>query len=668
MATLTAPGVYVEELRSGVRPIEAAGTSTAAFFGQAERGPIGAVTKIFNFTEYQSVYGDFLDGERYLAHSVFQHFNNGGSACYVGRVAAPNPATASVTVLDRGAVPQNSLAIAASSPGVWGNSLMVTINSATATDPANRFNLDVYRENPVAGEPSIPLESFADLSMDRDDAAFVEDVINSRSTYLRVAVNAANTNLIRGFSRGANVEVDGSPLLGTQRQFRININGDGLQPVDLTAALAAANLTDPDVIATAIQGVLRGMTRQRNSTDPATYSGATVAFVPGATPADDSVFVITAGGAPSAASRVEVRNAVDLTANAAGLLRLGLQNGGTEVHGSASQRPQNTPAGRFYLPGDDTVGGAVSAPPTAGSDGATPTGSSTPQDSAFIGALNQLDTIRDVSLIAIPGIGSGAVIDAAMSYCANRQLSDCFYIGDMASTDDTYTEAVAFRDALNTPNSYGAVYFPWLRMLDPTGRSPEPILVPPSGFMAGLYGRIDSRRGVWKAPAGTEATIAGLAGAVGLATNLLEPQHGDLNNHPKSVCVIRRFPTTGIVAWGARTVSSDPEYKYIPVRRTAIFLRVSIYNGIQWAVFEPNDEPLWGSLRLNIGAFMNTLFRRGAFQGATPAEAYFVKVDGETTTQGDIDLGIVNVLVGFAPLKPAEFVVVKIRQMAGQVP
>ncbi|NIQ53467.1 MAG: phage tail protein, partial [Gammaproteobacteria bacterium] len=266
-------------------------------------------------------------------------------------------------------------------------------------------------------------------------------------------------------------------------------------------------------------------------------------------------------------------------------------------------------------------------------------------------------------LIAMPGIGSEPVVDAAMNYCVNRPLSDCFFIGDMDIATDTYTEAVTFRDTLNNPNSYGAVYFPWIYMLDPTGRSEEPIAAPPSGFIAGLYSRIDGRRGVWKTPAGTEAIVAG---ATGLVTHLTDVQHGDLNNHPKSVCVIRRFPTTGIVAWGGRTVSSDPSYGYIAVRRTAIMLRVSIYNGIQWAVFEPNDEPLWAQLRLNIGTFMNTLFRQGAFQGATPDQAYFVKCDGETTTQADIDLGIVNVLVGFAPLKPAEFVVVKISQLAGQ--
>ncbi|MBZ0286431.1 MAG: phage tail sheath family protein, partial [Anaerolineae bacterium] len=163
--------------------------------------------------------------------------------------------------------------------------------------------------------------------------------------------------------------------------------------------------------------------------------------------------------------------------------------------------------------------------------------------------------------------------------------------------------------------------------------------------------------------AGTEAV---LGGAVGLATELTDAQQGILNKHPKSVCAIRKFSGSGIVLWGSRTLSSDPEYKYIPVRRMAIMLRVSIYRGIQWAVFEPNDEELWGQLRLNIGSFMMTLYRQGAFQGSKPSEAFFVKCDSETTTQADIDLGIVNVLVGFAPLKPAEFVVVKISQKAGE--
>ena len=151
---------------------------------------------------------------------------------------------------------------------------------------------------------------------------------------------------------------------------------------------------------------------------------------------------------------------------------------------------------------------------------------------------------------------------------------------------------------------------------------------------------------------------------MGLKTNFTDVQQGNLN--PKNINCIRQFSASGIVIWGARTISSDPEWRYIPVRRMSILLRVSIYNGIQWAVFEPNDEELWSQLRLNINAFMMTLYRRGAFQGSSPSQAFFVKCDGETTTQADIDQGIVNVLVGFAPLKPAEFVMVKISQKAGQ--
>ncbi|NEP18598.1 MAG: phage tail sheath family protein, partial [Leptolyngbya sp. SIO4C1] len=134
---------------------------------------------------------------------------------------------------------------------------------------------------------------------------------------------------------------------------------------------------------------------------------------------------------------------------------------------------------------------------------------------------------------------------------------------------------------------------------------------------------------------------------------------------------LRSFPVYGRVAWGARTLRGadqlGDEYKYLPVRRTALFLEESLYRGLQWVVFEPNDEPLWAQIRLNVGVFMNDLFRQGAFQGKSPREAYLVKCDGETTTQSDINRGIVNIIVAFAPLKPAEFVILKIQQLAGQL-
>jgi hypothetical protein len=178
--------------------------------------------------------------------------------------------------------------------------------------------------------------------------------------------------------------------------------------------------------------------------------------------------------------------------------------------------------------------------------------------------------------------------------------------------------------------------------------------------------RTDAQRGVWKAPAGLDAALAGVPA---LSVSLTDAENGQLN--PLGVNCLRVMPAAGRIIWGARTLQGDDrmasEWKYIPVRRLALYLEESLYRGTQWVVFEPNDEPLWAQIRLNFGAFMHSLFRQGAFQGTTPKDAYFVKCDKETTTQDDINRGIVNILVGFAPLKPAEFVVIKIQQMAGQI-
>jgi len=349
-------------------------------------------------------------------------------------------------------------------------------------------------------------------------------------------------------------------------------------------------------------------------------------------------------------SSVEVADA--LVDNAAALLKLGVTNEGREQGGSAVLRPAN---GTFYVGDDSTLS------VTAGSDGTTP------QTADYMAGFDLLDTIRDVNILAVPGKGYKEIVDYGSTYCEKRAtlagVNDCFFIGEMDEIEDTKEEAQKFVNKLTKKSPYTAVYFPWLKMTDPTGIEPEPISVPPSGFIAGMYAKIDGTRGVWKAPAGTEANIGG---ATGLLKNVTDAEQDTLNN--KGVNCIRAFPAAGIVIWGSRTLSTraQPEWRYVPVRRTAIFLEVSILNGIQWAVFEPNDEELWASLRLNIGAFMMRLFRQGAFQGDTPSKAFFVKCDSETTTQADIDAGVVYVLVGFAPLKPAEFVVIKISQKAGQ--
>jgi len=210
-----------------------------------------------------------------------------------------------------------------------------------------------------------------------------------------------------------------------------------------------------------------------------------------------------------------------------------------------------------------------------------------------------------------------------------------------------------------------ALFFPRIRQPDPK-RDGQLDTFAPSGAIAGLMARTDTNRGVWKAPAGVDAAISGVQG---LSVSLTNEENGQLN--PLGVNCLRTFPIIGSVAWGARTMRGADlladEYKYIPVRRTALYIEESLYRGLQWVVFEPNDEPLWAQIRLNAGAFMHNLFRQGAFQGSSPRDAYFVKCDKDTTTQNDINLGIVNVVIGFAPLKPAEFVIIKLQQMAGQI-
>jgi phage tail sheath protein FI len=209
---------------------------------------------------------------------------------------------------------------------------------------------------------------------------------------------------------------------------------------------------------------------------------------------------------------------------------------------------------------------------------------------------------------------------------------------------------------------YAAVYWPRIKVADGTTLQ----TIDPSGAVAGVMARIDVSRGVWKAPAGLEASLLGVRG---VEHAMSDAENGLVN--PEAVNAIRAFPN-GIVSWGARTMdgfdnSGNDDYKYLPIRRLALYIEESLYRGLKWAVFEPNDEPLWRQLRQAAGAFMNNLFRLGAFAGAKASQAYFVKVDKETTTQNDINLGIVNVVVGFAPLKPAEFVVITLQQQAGEV-
>ena len=271
-------------------------------------------------------------------------------------------------------------------------------------------------------------------------------------------------------------------------------------------------------------------------------------------------------------------------------------------------------------------------------------------------------------LVIPPYLDSGdvdaTVVTAAHAYCTRRRA---MLIVDAPAGWDA-ADQVARADIPATVGTIGrnaALYFPRLRQPNPLhGNRVETFAA--AGAVAGVFARTDATRGVWKAPAGLDATLLGVAE---LSVSLSAAESGLLN--PLGVNCLRMMPAAGPVVWGSRTGEGADgvasEWKYVPVRRTALFIEESLHRGLQWAVVEPNNERLWAQIRQIVGAFMHTLFSRGAFQGRTPREAYLVKCDSETTTQADIDRGIVTIVVGFAPLKPAEFVVITIQQLAGQV-
>lgn len=358
----------------------------------------------------------------------------------------------------------------------------------------------------------------------------------------------------------------------------------------------------------------------------------------------------------------------------------------TSLHDASAALGLSAPAGvnvaHYALgTGNGTASNAWGGSQTssqAGSDG-----SGLPQtgdligDQALFTGIYALEKVDLFNLLCIPeatraAAGNPSALDstvdpnsifgAAIALCDRRRA---FLLVDAPPNVNAVSAAVDWKSSqLAVNDANGAAFFPRLRLPDPLNNFQLRTFAP-CGVVAGLYARIDSTRGVWKAPAGIEATLAGVQS---LVYKLTDPENGVLN--PLGLNCFRTFPVYGSVLWGARTlVGADAEtsqWKYVPVRRVALFIEESLYRGTQWVVFEPNDEPLWAAIRLNVGSFMNDLFRKGAFQGQTPAEAYFVKCDSETTTQSDIDNGIVNILVGFAPLKPAEFVIIQIQQMAGQ--
>jgi uncharacterized protein len=318
---------------------------------------------------------------------------------------------------------------------------------------------------------------------------------------------------------------------------------------------------------------------------------------------------------------------------------------------------------------DDNASGFTAADPNSGSDGSPLQSTDYTGDEVKKTGIFALEKADIFNLLVIPPDTANGdtlidpVLTTALAYC-ERKRAILLVDPPFAWTHKDDAKNGVPISGLG-PSANAAIYFPRIRKANPLHQNQIETFVP-SGTVAGIIARTDLQRGVWKAPAGLEASMNGVAA---LTVSMTDAENGELN--PLGINCLRTLPAAGNVVWGARTMVGDDrlssQWKYLPVRRTALFIEETLYRSSKWAVFEPNDEPLWSALRLNIGAFMHGLFRQGAFQGQSPKDAYFVQCDSTTTTQADIDRGIVNIVVGFAPLKPAEFVVIYIQQIAGNI-
>ena len=539
-SALSYPGVYMEEVSSGVRTLTGVSTSITAFLGSAAAGSTDEAVMLTSFADYERQFGGLALSSP-MSYAVRDFYLNGGALALVVRVVgtpvdpeaadAPDPASAAtVTLPIEGG---ETLVLTAASAGVWGGRLSAAVDFGTDNGlPApdtTRFNLRL-RYQPRPGRDEFVFETVNAVSTNATDPRYLPRVLERESALVRAL---------------GDVEAD----------------------------------------------------RPESTVTPTAIT-----------------WVNAIGGNDGPPLRAE-----DLLGNAAAR---------TGMHALAD-------ADLFNL--------MVIAPLVR--DVSTLPSTYTPVPANVWQAALAMCVERRAMLIVDPDPGWAQPVSGAVTKAQNGRTA-LGLAGPVA------------RNA--------ALYFPCLRMIDPLRDSRVDTFMP-SGAVAGIIARTDVARGVWKAPAGLDAALSGVQD---LQLNLNDLQNGQLN--PLGINCLRSMGVNGRVVWGARTLrgadASADEYKYLPVRRLALFLEESLYRGTQWAVFEPNDEPLWAQVRLNIGAFMQGLFRQGAFQGASARDAYFVKCDSQTTTQADINLGVLNVVVGFAPLKPAEFVVIKVQQMAGQIP
>jgi len=651
---VTYPGVYIEEVSSGVRSIAGVATSIATFVDAFASGPLNEAVQIFGFGDFEAQFGG-LSSTSEASYAIQQFFLNGGTQAYVVRVtSATAPAVAAAVVLEDSAGGTALLTATAADPGAWGNNVRLDVDYNTSS-PTTLFNLTVTEVATVNGTTSVvATESYRNLVIDPSQSNDAAAVVNEASQLVTLSESAGSTG-----KRPAQTGTVSGPIAGGTFSVAIGDTVDvklGNTALGTTTGLTAvpASLAD---LAGALQALLRGL----QSGGKAALPNATVTVAGSAS--TQAYLVVKAGtGNPG--------DTLALTDSGAELaFKLGFAGAGANVQQYALGGPigaaQSGPSGNQQL----------------GSDGSwNPSTDSAGIATALIGdqnlktgmyALLDVDLFNILCIPATMNLGDTEAAQVAAQATALCTLRRAMYILDVPEpaggpSRDTVNGIMTWLDANATLRSRNAVlYFPRIDIADPLNGY-RLRAVAPSGTLAGVWATTDGSRGVWKAPAGIAAT---LAGAQQLEYKLTDLENGVLN--PLAINALRTFPVYGAVGWGARTLYGADQlvddYKYVPVRRLALYIEESLFRGTQWVVFEPNDTPLWSQIRLNVGAFMQTLFRQGAFAGSTPTDAYFVSCDDKTNPQAQIDLGIVTVVVGFAPLKPAEFVVIQIQQIAGQI-
>jgi hypothetical protein len=619
-ANLTAPGVYVEELPSVVRTIVGVSTSTTAFVGRTRRGVVDRAVQISSFGEFDRRFGG-LWNQSDLGHIVRQFFENGGREAIVVRVqSGGSPATGSVPGDMVVAAPDAARALPA-----FDHLRVQVTHGGTPGD----YTLAIGAEDASgtvltdAATPPNPFTVSVPLSLAGDPAA---------------ALNAATTATTPPIALAGLVSAaPGARPAETTAPHVQSVDGEARLPIPEAFSFSAA---DPGRWGDGIEVTI--------DPDPAggTFTLSARLVEASGREVESEAFhnLVPAPGA--------VTYVGDVLASRSTLLRL-------------VSAPGALPAA------------AATSVLSGGSDGSQPGIAAYQGSEANRTGLRALDEIDVVNLLCVPFPEPVTVVSETdrASFWSGTALPWCQARGAFAIVDPPPSwsgfdavstdlgRATGWITALRSP--FGAQYFPNVLAPDPLQENRlRPF--PPCGVVAGVIARTDGSRGVWKAPAGSEAALAGV---LDLHATLTDGEQGVLNR--EGVNCLRSWPGFGRVVWGARTLVGEDrrasEWKYVPVRRLASFLEQSLLRGTRWAVFEGNDEALWSQIRLNIGGFLHQLFRQGAFAGRTPAEAYFVKCDADTTTQADIDAGIVNVRIGFAPVKPAEFVIIQIQQMAGQV-